>query len=73
MAGHARGRLRVVRLAEVVPHLEPARRAELVLERGEELGALGLVAAALAHELVLERVEGVDVGPGEVAPSDRAC
>ena len=41
--------------------LRPFLRAEPLLQAAEELRAPRLVAAALAHELALERVEGVDV------------
>ncbi len=61
MAGHADRRLGVVGLAQVVPDLHPLRGPEVLLERREELAVDRLLAAALADELVLERVERVDV------------
>ncbi len=52
-------------LAQVVEHAVALRGPEAALERAEELGVGGLVTAALAEELVLERVEAVDVVAGE--------
>ena len=43
---------------------KPLPRAELLLEPVEELGVLRLAAAALAEELALEGVHGVDVVAG---------
>jgi hypothetical protein len=50
-------------LAQVVEDQLAALRAEPPLQPGEEHRAPRLVAAALAEELVLERVDGVDVVP----------
>ena len=52
-------------LAQIVEHAVALVGAEPALESREQLGILRLVAAALAEELVLERVEGVDVGGGK--------
>ena len=52
-------------LAKVVPHGETASRTQPALQTGEELGAPRFVATALADELVLERVGGVDIRPRE--------
>ncbi len=54
--------LGVVVLAQVVEDREALAEAELRLEPAEELRGARLVAAALADELALERVDGVDVG-----------
>ena len=57
-----RGRqLGVLELAQVVEDLLALLGAEPLLQPAEELGAPGLVAAALAEELTLERVEREDV------------
>ena len=62
MAGDAGRRLRIIGLAEVIPDREASAGAEPALERGQELGpSSACVAAALADELVLQGVEGVDV------------
>ncbi len=59
-----RGR-RVVALTQVGEDLPAPLGAEAPLQRRQELGAHGFIAAALTHELVLERVDGVDVRAGE--------
>ena len=56
---------RVVASPEVLERVEALRGAELALQAVEELGVVDLAAAALAQELALERVEGVDVVAGE--------
>ena len=75
---------RVLELAHVVVRLEPAALAELLLEAAQELRVQRLAAAALAEELALQRVDGIDViarpgGVGRVGgrqvgvdPSDEA-
>ena len=52
-------------LAQVVEDAHPLLLAEPLDQAAEELRAARLVAAALAHELALERVEGEDVVAGE--------
>jgi hypothetical protein len=58
---HARRRLGVERLAQILPGRQSAPRTEALLEGREQWGVEELVAPALADELVLEGVEGVDV------------
>jgi hypothetical protein len=59
----------ILELAKVVEGREAPAGAELLLKPVQELRVLGLSAAALAQELTLQRVDGVDVvaGPGSIA------
>ena len=59
--GDRHRRLRVRLLAQVVPHREPLRGAEPLLQPGEELRARRLVAAARAEDGADERAERDDV------------
>ena len=70
VAGDRDGRLRVLALAQVVPHGEAALRAELVAQAVEHLRGGDLVAATLAEQLALDGVQGdhVEARPGLVGP-----
>src|SRR6516164_9731658 len=65
MPGDARRSFGVVGLPQVVPHRVTLPPTKLALQRREELGAKRLAAPAFADELVLDRVERVDVVAGE--------
>ena len=57
----ADGRLRVLRLAQRVPDVEPLRVAEPLLQRREELRVAALVASARAEHRADERADRGDV------------